>query len=174
MVGQAEADLAVAKLPARAETIKAAENQLKQARRDAGTGAAGGFLSARIAAPSPGRIDDVIRDPGDIAGPSAPVLSMLPDGAVKLKVYVPEAEFSKLAVGKRFKCIATAAAPDLRRASATSRRSPNSRRPSSTRWRRARSSSSWSKRAPKADARLQPGQIVDVGLSAVGHRAVGQ
>ena len=32
----------------------------------------------------------MIRTPGDTAGPSAPVLSVLPDGAVKLKLFVPE------------------------------------------------------------------------------------
>ena len=44
----------------------------------------GGCPSARSRRPSAGRIDDVIRNPGDVAGPSAPVISMLPDGAVKL------------------------------------------------------------------------------------------
>ena len=79
-----EANLAVAKLPARPETIKAAENQVKQAK--AALEQAKWRLSKRtIAAPSAGRIDDIIRNPGDLAGPSAPVLSMLPDGAVKLQ-----------------------------------------------------------------------------------------
>jgi HlyD family secretion protein len=97
-VGQAEANLAVAKLPARPETIRAAENQVDQAK--AALEQARWKLSKRVlAAPAPGRIDDIIRDPGDIAGPTAPVISMLPDGAVKLKVYVPEANFSSVKVG---------------------------------------------------------------------------
>lgn len=98
MVGQAEANLAVAKLPARPETIKAAENQVKQAK--ASLEEANWRLSKRtIAAPATGRIDDIIRNPGDLAGPSAPVLSMLPDGAVKLRLYLPEAGMSQVAVG---------------------------------------------------------------------------
>jgi HlyD family secretion protein len=97
-VGQAEANLAVAELAARAETIKAAEYQVMQARAELRN--AEWRLSQRvIKAPSAGRIDDVIRNPGDIAGPSAPVVSMLPDGAVKLKLYVPERLFSSVAVG---------------------------------------------------------------------------
>ncbi|MFC6490610.1 HlyD family secretion protein, partial [Nitratireductor sp. GCM10026969] len=32
-------------------------------------------------------------------GPSAPVISMLPDGAVKLKLYLPEPAFSAVEVG---------------------------------------------------------------------------
>lgn len=97
-VGQARANLAVANLAARAEEIKAAqyrrdgaEAELEQARWR---------LSQRVIdAPAAGRIDDVVRNPGDLAGPSAPVISMLPDGAVKLKVYVPEEAFSAIRVG---------------------------------------------------------------------------
>ena len=70
-------------------------------------------LSKRtIAAPAAGRIDDIIRNPGDLAGPSAPVLSMLPDGAVKLTALSARAE---LRLGRRSAacstCIATAASP---------------------------------------------------------------
>ncbi|MFZ1679737.1 MAG: HlyD family efflux transporter periplasmic adaptor subunit, partial [Rhizobiaceae bacterium] len=35
----------------------------------------------------------------DLAGPSAPVVSFLPDGAVKLRLYVPETALSSIAVG---------------------------------------------------------------------------
>jgi HlyD family secretion protein len=98
-INQAEANLAVARLPARPEEIKAAENQVKQAAIEIEQ--AKWRLSKRsLTAPSAGRIDDIIRNPGDVAGPSAPVISMLPDGAVKLSVFVPEASFSSVAVGK--------------------------------------------------------------------------
>ena len=97
-VRQAEANLTVAGLAARAETIKAAEYQVNQA--EAQLEQARWRLSKRmLEAPSPGRIDDVIRNAGDIAGPSAPVISMLPDGAVKFRVFVPEAQFSLVKVG---------------------------------------------------------------------------
>jgi HlyD family secretion protein len=97
-IGQAEANLEVARLPARAETIRAAQMQVRQA--GAALEQAKWRLSKRsIEAPSAGRIDDVIRDPGDIAGPSAPVISMLPEGAVKLTLFVPEPEFSSVSVG---------------------------------------------------------------------------
>ena len=71
--------------------MKQAEAQLEQARWR--------LSKRKLQAPSPGRIDDVIRDAGDTAGPSAPVISMLPDGAVKLRVFVPEAQFSSVEVG---------------------------------------------------------------------------
>lgn len=99
-VGQAKANLAVARLPARAEEIEAAKNRRDQAK--AALEQAEWRLAERtIEAPSAGRIDDVIRNAGDVAGPQAPVISMLPDGAVKLKVYLPEAMFSALQVGDR-------------------------------------------------------------------------
>ena len=60
----------------------------------------GGCRSARSRRRPPGRVDDVIRNPGDVAGPSAPVISMLPDGAVKLTLFVPEPSFSSVEVGK--------------------------------------------------------------------------
>ncbi|MER8864755.1 HlyD family efflux transporter periplasmic adaptor subunit [Mesorhizobium sp. M0751] len=97
-VGQAEANLAVGGLPARPETIKAADNQVRQAR--SALEQAQWRLSKRVlTAPSPGRVNDVIRYPGDTAGPTAPVISILPDGAVKLSVYVPESAFSSVEIG---------------------------------------------------------------------------
>lgn len=97
-IGQATANLAVGNLPARPETIKAAENQVKQART--ALDQAEWQLSKRtLVAPAAGRVDDIIRHAGDTAGPSAPVLSVLPDGAVKLTVYVPEASLSSIKVG---------------------------------------------------------------------------
>lgn len=112
-IGQAQANLAVAALPARPETIKAAENQVAQAR--AALDQAQWRLSKRtLAAPSAGRIDDVVRNPGDTAGPSAPVLSMLPDGAVKLTVYIPEAAFASVQMGMQLNVRCDGCPQDLR------------------------------------------------------------
>jgi HlyD family secretion protein len=98
MVGQAKANLAVAKLPARPETIRAAEYQVKQTKA-ALEDARWRLAKRTITAPAPGRIDDIIRNPGDVAGPSAPVISMLPDGAVKLKLYLPQQSLSSVSIG---------------------------------------------------------------------------
>ena len=99
-LGQAKANLAVGGLSARAEEIRAAEFQVKQA--VAALDQAKWRLGKRdILAPASGRVDDIIRNPGDVAGPSSPVISMLPDGAVKLKVYVPEPSFSSITVGSK-------------------------------------------------------------------------
>lgn len=111
-IGQAKANLAVAALPARPEAIKAAEGQVRQAA--AALDQARWRLSQRsIAAPAAGRIDDVIRNAGDIAGPSAPVVSLLPDGAVKLRVYIPEAQFATVTVGSLLRVNCDGCAPGL-------------------------------------------------------------
>lgn len=97
-VGEAEANLAVARLPARAHEITAAKERREQASQ--ALKEARWRLSERtIRASVAGRIDDVIRNAGDIAGPSAPVISILPEGAVKLKLYLSEADFSAVEMG---------------------------------------------------------------------------
>jgi HlyD family secretion protein len=100
-VAKFQADLAVARLPARPEAIKAAEAQVDRARA--------GLLSAQLRAerrtlsiPKAGTVVDIIRNPGEVAGPQAPVLSILPEGAVKLRVYVAETDFARLSIGTRF------------------------------------------------------------------------
>ncbi|WP_395448468.1 HlyD family secretion protein [Aminobacter sp. UC22_36] len=99
-IGLAEANLDVAGLPAREDAIKAADKQVEQAR--SALGQAQWRLSKRtLTAPAAGRIDDVIRNAGDTAGPSSPVLSVLPDGAVKLTLFIPEKAFSSVRVGTR-------------------------------------------------------------------------
>lgn len=97
-IGQAEANLAVARLPAREETIRAAEGETERAR--AALAQAEWRLEKRtLLAPADGRVSTVIRNAGEMAGPTAPVLSLLPDGGVRLKLYVAEPQFSSLAVG---------------------------------------------------------------------------
>ncbi len=165
-VGQAEANLAVAKLPARPETIRAAENQVKQAQ--ASLEQARWRLSKRVlAAPSPGRVNDVIRDPGDIASPSAPVISMLPDGAVKLKVYVPEASFSSVAVGGHLAVRCDGCPPGLRARISYVSPDPEFTPPVIYSLETRQKLVYLVEARPEGDASpLKPGQIVDVDLAS--------
>jgi HlyD family secretion protein len=88
-LAQAEANLAVAKLPARENAILGSEHQVEVA--SAALEQAKWRLSKRvIKAPATGSISDLILNAGDTAGPSSPVLALLPEGAVKLKLYFPE------------------------------------------------------------------------------------
>ncbi len=51
-------------------------------------------------------MDDIYRHAGDLAGPQAPVLSILPEGGIKLRFYVPEPEYAALSLGDvvQFSC----------------------------------------------------------------------
>lgn len=95
---QAESDLAVLKLPARANRIAAAEAAVAEAA--AALDAAKWRLGERtLTASAPGEIADIYRFPGDVAGPKAPVLSILPDGGIKLRFYVPQESYSQITLG---------------------------------------------------------------------------
>lgn len=93
-----EAELESARLPARPHEIEAAEAGVARAR--AARERAEWALSERsLAAPAPGVVEDIIRSSGELSGPSQPILSLLPDGAVKLRLYVPETAFAQLSLG---------------------------------------------------------------------------
>lgn len=111
-VAEMEANLVVARLPARPQEIAAAEANLEQAR--AAMEQSRWALDQRIlTAPTTGTISDIIRYPGEIAGPAAPVLSLLPDGAVKLRLYVPESSLSRIRSGSMLTVHCDGCAPDL-------------------------------------------------------------
>jgi len=98
-VKELTANLAVAKLPARDDEIAAAQGRVKQAQ--AALDQARWRLGQRtLTAAGAGQITDIVRHPGEVAGPTAPVVSMLPDGALKLTLYAPEAALSSLALGE--------------------------------------------------------------------------
>jgi HlyD family secretion protein len=99
-VAQLEAELAVKKLPARAQVVAAAESSLQGA--DAAVREAAWRLAKRdVTAPAAGEITDIFRRAGEIAGPTAPVAELLPDGAWKLVVYVAEPDIARLAPGNK-------------------------------------------------------------------------
>ncbi|MBN9450970.1 MAG: HlyD family efflux transporter periplasmic adaptor subunit [Bosea sp.] len=111
-VRQNAANLDVARLPARPDEIKASENAVEQAK--AALAQARWRLSQRqLFAPSAGRISDVLRRVGELAGPSAPVLLMLPDGASKLMLYVPEIRISGVTTGMKLDVRCDGCAPGL-------------------------------------------------------------
>lgn len=105
-----QANLSVARLPARAHEIRAAESAVTGAQGDRDH-AAWVLAKRSLTAPAAGVIADVIRNPGEIAAPAAPILSLLPDGAVKLRLYVPEAKIAQIHPGSRLavQCDACAA-----------------------------------------------------------------
>jgi len=100
MVEELKAGLAVARLPGRPDEIMAAEAAVDQM-RSALQGAQWRLENRTLSSPEPGLVSDIIRNPGEVSGPQAPVLSVLPDGAVKLRLYVPETALASIALGGR-------------------------------------------------------------------------
>lgn len=106
------ANLAVARLPARAEEIAAAEASLRGA--EAGRDRARWQLDRRrLTAPVAGVITDILRHPGEIAGPTQPVLSLLPDGGVKLRLYLPQEGLAAVRPGTELAVGCDGCAPGL-------------------------------------------------------------
>ncbi|MBL0372026.1 HlyD family efflux transporter periplasmic adaptor subunit [Rhizobium sp. KVB221] len=98
LVSQTSSNLDVARLPARPMEITAAEAQVKQA--EAKLADAHWRLDHRqLRVPDNGVVDDIVRREGEVAGPSQPVVSYLPDGAVKLRLYAAERYMSGLKLG---------------------------------------------------------------------------
>jgi HlyD family secretion protein len=97
-VAEIEANLAVARLPAREGEIAAAEAALREA--TAARDHALWQLDKRaLVSPAAGVVTDIIRRPGEIAAAGQPILSLLPDGAVRLRLYLPEADLARVATG---------------------------------------------------------------------------
>jgi HlyD family secretion protein len=101
-VAELEANLAVANLPARPDQIAAAEAAKKQAEAALET-AQWRLANRTLTAPSAGAVSDILREAGEVAGPQAPVLTVLPDGAVKLKLYVGEPSLATIDVGTQLR-----------------------------------------------------------------------
>lgn len=112
-VAQVTAELAVARLPARPQAIARAKAAVAAAK--AVRARMEWQLEQRsLSLPQPVTVVDVIRQSGEIAGPAAPVLSVLADGAVKLRLYIPEAAYAKVLVGDLLEVGCDGCAPGLR------------------------------------------------------------
>lgn len=162
-VAEAEAQLAVARLPARPDEIAAARAGVNQARaaRDA---ASWQVEQRQLLAPSAGVIFDLIRSPGELAGPSAPVLSYLPDGAVKLRLYVPETRLSTLSIGDRLSVNCDGCAASFARVTYVSN-APEFTPPVIYSLENRQRLVYLIEAAPEDGSTLSPGQIVDVDLA---------
>lgn len=104
--------LTVTELPARENVIRALEADLEAAR--ASVDASREALARRgVTVPEPGRVERVLRQPGETAGPAAPVIRYLPEGAMKAVGFVPEAELGGFSLGDRLSVDCDSCAPDL-------------------------------------------------------------
>jgi HlyD family secretion protein len=95
---ETDANLEVARLPARAEEIRAMEHQVTEAESALGT-ARWELEQRRVMTTAPGRVFDILKRQGETAGPTEPIVNYLPDGAIKLRFYIPQAVRSSISVG---------------------------------------------------------------------------
>jgi HlyD family secretion protein len=98
-VAQLTAQVNVAALPARDAQQVAAEANLAAAEADAGR-AALELEDRQTRAPVGGTVDRLFYATGEIAIAGAPVVAILPEGALKATFFVPEAERAALAIGQ--------------------------------------------------------------------------
>jgi HlyD family secretion protein len=164
-VAETEANLSVARLPARPQQIAAAEAGLRSGQ--AGLAQAIWALEKRtLTAPADGIVSDVIRQPGEIAGPSAPVLSILPDHAVKLRLYIPENRVAELALGDQLAVRCDSCAPGLRAQVTYIADGPEFTPPVIYSLQNRQKLVYLVEAQPVGDNVLKPGQIVDVDVAS--------
>lgn len=98
-VAQLRAQLAVAELPARSQQQIAAQASLDAAIADAAKARADLF-ERNLGAPVAGLVERIYFDPGEMAASGAPVVALRPDGALKVKFFIPETARATLALGQ--------------------------------------------------------------------------
>lgn len=99
-LAELQAQLRVARLPAREDEIAAARAQMDAAGAalsEAETRLADRSISARAA----GRVERVVRRGGELAPVGGAVVSLLPPESVHARLFVPEAALSQLRIGSR-------------------------------------------------------------------------
>ena len=97
-VHELEAQVAVANLPARSDTIAAAQADAKAA-NDALAQAQWRLDQKTQTAPVAGLVNDTLYRPGEWVAAGAPVVSLLPPSNVKIRFYVPEPMLATLRQG---------------------------------------------------------------------------
>lgn len=109
-VSELQAQMALARQAARQDDIEAAAADTRAAGADA---ALAGWRQGQTlrTAPRPGQVFDVLHRPGEVVTAGAPVVSLLPDGALKLLFFVPEPLLPRAAVGNRVQVACDACAP---------------------------------------------------------------
>lgn len=101
-VKQLQAQLKVAELPARDAQQWQAEANLVAARADAEKARAD-LADRTILAPADGRVDRLYFVAGEMAAAGVPIVALLPADALKVKLYLGEADRSSFALGQEVK-----------------------------------------------------------------------
>ncbi len=99
-VRELEAQLVVARLAARPDEIAAAEAQRRAAAFDVEQSRWREEQKRRVA-PADALVFDVLFRVGEWVPAGAPVIALLPDGALKLRFFVPQTQLARIRVGSR-------------------------------------------------------------------------
>jgi HlyD family secretion protein len=111
-LAELQAQLRVARLPAREDEIAAARAQMEAAA--AQLAEAEIRLGDRIvAARAAGRVERLVRRAGELAPAGGTVISLLPPDGVHVRIYAPEADLAQLRVGGRLAVTCDGCARDL-------------------------------------------------------------
>lgn len=104
-IAELKANEAVARLPARASEIAAAASRIAEAKAAAAL-ARQKLADLAPASPRDARVDDVFFDPGEWVTAGQPVVSLLSDDNISIRVFVPETALAKAAPGAKltFRC----------------------------------------------------------------------
>jgi HlyD family secretion protein len=166
-VASLQASVATAKLPARADEIRAAEADARAA-REALAQADWRLAQRAVPAPAAGRIHDTYYVVGDWVPAGNPVASVLPPGNVIVRFYVPETTLGRLQPGQMVSVACDGcAAPVSARIAFIADRAEFTPPVLYSRENRAKLVYRVEARPAPADAaRLHPGQPVDVTLPA--------
>ncbi len=111
-LAELQAQLRVARLPAREDEIAAARAQMDAAGAalaEAETRLADRTISARAA----GRVERLVRRAGELAPAGGAVVSLLPPETVHARIFVPEAALAQLRIGSKFAIACDGCPPDL-------------------------------------------------------------
>lgn len=97
-VSELKAQIEQARQAARRDELAAADADTRAAAADL---ALAGWRQGQTtrSAPAAGQVFDVLFRPGEVVAAGSPVVALLPDGAVKLRFFVPQHELSRAAVG---------------------------------------------------------------------------
>lgn len=95
-----DAQLRVARMPAREAEIRAAESAVAAAKA-ALTQSTWRLTQKTVAAPASGLVVDTLYRPGEMVQMGQPVVQLLPPGNIKIRFFVPQSAVAQIAVGQK-------------------------------------------------------------------------
>lgn len=99
-VNRSKAELEVARLPKRAAQIEAVRQDVLAAKAELANRQSD-MDDRTLRSPAEGRVERVLRRPGEFAGPGQAVVSVLPLENIKVRFYVPEPERQDVTIGTK-------------------------------------------------------------------------